>query len=309
MKLINLFQLYFDKLFICDKWNIGYVNQTPESLINSQKLNGEINWLQEDSADYAADPFITKINGRIHLYYEELNFWKAKGEIMMTDGLNFKKKRKVKGIMNKSVHLSYPYLFTVKDKLYCIPETADAKQVALYQVDKDNPQKLKKIRVILNGDDFVDSSIIYYQDKYWLFTSVSGRHGELHIFYSDTLLSAFKPHALNPITVDNHVSRSAGSLFVVEQKLYMPSQNPEKCYGGSIMINEITHINETEFQYRTAFELLPKLPYDQGLHTINFADGLLIVDGKRSVFNVFTPLKKIVRKIRNYTKANNYACD
>jgi hypothetical protein len=296
-------------LFTCDKWNIGYVNQTPENLISSGKINGEINWLQEDKVDYAADPFIISIKGHIHLYYEELNFWKARGEIMMIDGFDFKRKKRVKGIMDQSVHLSYPHLFTANDKLYCIPETAKAKQVVLYQIDNDNPHKLKKVRVILSGDDFVDSSIIYYQGKYWLFTSLSRKHGELYIFYADTLLSAFKPHALNPIPVDNHVSRSAGCLFVVEQKLYMPSQNPEKRYGGSIMINEITHINETEFEYRTAFELLPQLPYDQGLHTINFADGLLIVDGKRSVSSVFCPLKKMVKKIRNYNKANNYACD
>ncbi|WP_183564191.1 hypothetical protein [Mucilaginibacter sp. SP1R1] len=302
MKLANLLQLYFDKLFITDKWNIGYVNQTPESLISLQKLNDKINWLAEDKADYAADPFITSIKGRTHIFYEELNFWQGRGEIMVTEGLSFKRKKKVTGVMDGSIHLSYPYLLSVKDKLYCIPETSGAKQVALYQVDKDNPQKFKKIRVILRGEDFVDSSIIYYQDKYWLFTSLSGKPGSLYIYCADTLLSTFKAHALNPIAVGDNVSRSAGSLFTVNQKLYMPSQNPEQCYGGSIMINEITSISETEFQYQTVFELLPQQPYGRGLHTISFADGLLIVDGKRSVKSMFNPIKKIVRKIRSHTK-------
>jgi hypothetical protein len=133
-----------------------------------------------------------------------------------------------------------------------------------------------------------------------LFTSVSGKPGALYIFYSDTLQGTFKAHNLNPIVVENHASRSAGRLFIVNQKLYMPSQNPGKCYGGSIMINEITHINEAEFQYRTVFELLPQPPYNIGLHTINFANGLLVVDGKRNRFSVFTPIKKIVKKIRSH---------
>jgi hypothetical protein len=79
----------------------------------------------------------------------------------------------------------------------------------------------------------------------------------------------------------------------------MPSQNPTKRYGGSLMINEIIKLNETEFEHHTAFELLPQAPYNNGLHTISFADGLLIVDGKRSVYNGLNPLKKVVRKIRN----------
>lgn len=300
MSLATKLQAVFDKLFMCDKWNIGFINQSPESLIGSQKLNGKINWLHEDSVDYAADPFIVHINGNYHIFYEELSFLKGKGEIMFTDGLSFKDKKKVEIIMNRSIHFSYPYLLSEKDKLYCIPETSAIKQVALYQIDNDNLKKIKKIRILLKGDEFVDSSIIQYNDKYWLFTSVSGKPGALYIFYSDALLGVFKAHVLNPIVVENHVSRSAGRLFIVDQKLYMPSQNPGKCYGGSIMINEITHINETEFQYQTVFELLPQPPYNIGLHTINFAKGLLVVDGKRNKFSVFTPIKKIVRKIRSH---------
>jgi hypothetical protein len=300
MSLAIKLQMVFDKLFMSDKWNIGYINQSPESLISSQKLNDKINWLREDSVDYAADPFIVHINGNYHIFYEELNFLKGKGEIMVTNGLSFKDKKKVEIIINQSIHLSYPYLFTEKNKFYCIPETSAIKQVVLYQIDTDNLQKFKKVRTLLDGDDFVDSSIIQYNDKYWLFTSVSGKPGALYIFYSDTLQGTFKAHNLNPIVVENHASRSAGRLFIVNQKLYMPSQNPGKCYGGSIMINEITHINEAEFQYRTVFELLPQPPYNIGLHTINFANGLLVVDGKRNRFSVFTPIKKIVKKIRSH---------
>jgi hypothetical protein len=304
MKLLGILDSIRNKLFSYDKWNIGYILQTPENLILTQQLNGKINWLREDDADYAADPFAVNINGHMHLYYEELNFWKGKGEIMMMDAMHFKNKKKVNGIMKNSIHLSYPYLFTADDSLYCIPETASAKQVALYQIDAENPSKFKKIKVILEGQAFVDSSIIYFQNKYWLFTSVSGKQGELYVFYSDTLEDSFKAHSLNPINVASNVSRSAGRLFIVGKKLYMPSQNPEICYGGSVMINEITTITETDFQYNTAFELLPQLPYDQGLHTINFAGDLLIVDGKRKVFSVLGPVKKVIRKLRNLNKHN-----
>ncbi|SDD76194.1 hypothetical protein SAMN05216464_102496 [Mucilaginibacter pineti] len=302
--LISALNLIFHKLFCYDKWNIGYISQSPENFIHTQQLNGKINWLSEDTADYAADPFTANINGRLHLYYEELNFWKGKGEIMMTDDMHFKNKKKVNGIMKNDIHLSYPYMFTDSDQLYCIPETASAKQVALYQIDMSNPNKFKKIRILLDGQAFVDSSIIHYNNKYWLFTSISGQHGLLYLFYADELNMPFAAHQQNPINVASNVSRSAGRLFIVGQKLYMPSQNPKKCYGGSVMINEITTITETDFQYHTAFELLPQSPYDEGLHTINFEDGLLIVDGKRKVFSALGPLKKVIRKLKNINKPN-----
>jgi len=299
MKITETIIKVWDKLFFYDKWNIGYVRQTPENLISTQKLNGEIKWLREDKVDYAADPFAIQLNGRLHLYYEELNFWKGKGEIMMTDDMLFKSKKKVKGIMKEAIHLSYPHLFAVQDQLYCIPETATARQIALYQIDVEDPCRFKKIRLLVEGEAFVDSSIIHFKNKYWLFSSISGMPGKLYIFHADSLDSSFKPHSLNPINVAVNVSRSAGRLFIVDQKLYMPSQNPEKCYGGSVMINEITNISETDFEYQTVFELLPQPPYDKGLHTINFAGDLIVIDGKRKVFSALGPLKKIIGKIRN----------
>ncbi|ASU34750.1 glucosamine inositolphosphorylceramide transferase family protein [Mucilaginibacter xinganensis] len=288
----------FYKLFAHDKWNIGYLYQTPESLIQSKKLNGPINWFKEDKADYSADPFAVKIKGNTYLYYEELNFWKGKGEIMMLDCLNFKNKKRVSGIMKQQVHLSYPHIIKENNDLYCIPETSAAQQIALYKVDKEAPTIFKKIKVVLKGSEFVDSSIIKYGGKYWLFTSISKKPDHLYIFSADSLLGMFKPHSLNPIKVEPCLSRSAGGLFIVDNRLYMPSQNHQKCYGGSIIINEITLLNQTEFKYTSAFEILPQLPYGEGLHTINFSEGLLLVDGKRKVFSSLAPVKKLVKKLR-----------
>ncbi|MDB5029405.1 hypothetical protein [Mucilaginibacter sp.] len=300
MKSLKAVIRLFNKLFAYDKWNIGYLSQTPEDFIQSGKLDGKITWLPEDRVDYAADPFPVLINGRMHLYYEELNFWKGKGELMMLDSMTFKNKKKISALYNYRVHLSYPHVFSIKNKTYCIPESAEANEVVLYQVGTDEPQKLKKLNVLLKGRAFVDSSIIHHNNNYWLFTSKSNKNDLLYIFYADSLSGRFKAHEQNPIKVASNMSRSAGRLFFANEKLYMPSQNHQKCYGGSVVINEITLLNETEFQYQSVFELLPQSPYSQGLHTINFCNGLLIVDGKRKIYSIISPIKKLVRKIRNF---------
>jgi hypothetical protein len=38
--------------------------------------------------------------------------------------------------------------------------------------------------------------------------------------------------------------------------------------------------------------------YPRGLHTINFTGDMMIIDGKRPVFSLLNPLKKLVKKLQ-----------
>jgi hypothetical protein len=300
MALTTLRQL-LNKLFIIDKWNIGYVYQTPECLISSRKIADKVHWLPECTADYAADPFAVPVNDKLYLYYEELRFWKGKGTIMMTDGLSFLNKKQVNGLPG-DLHLSYPFLFIEDGTLYCIPETAKAGEIALYRAASDHMGNFTKVSVLAQGKAFVDSSLIFYQNRYWLFSSISGSYGDLYIFYSDTLTGTFKAHAQNPVKVPDNISRSAGTLFISDGKLYRPSQNPQNNYGGSVTISEITELDEKSFSYKTVMEVDPVEPYAHGLHTLNFAGHFLIIDGKRQIFSLINPAKKIIRKLKRARK-------
>ncbi|SDJ60588.1 hypothetical protein SAMN04487898_103376 [Pedobacter sp. ok626] len=288
-----------DKLFTASKWNIGYVWQTPESLISNKGLRSGISWLKEDRADYSADPFAIKIDNDVYIYYEELNFWEGKGKIRVIKNLDFKNKETVSGILPEGIHLSYPYIFKEASDFYCIPETSEALEVSLYHLKPESSIQLQKKRILLEGAAYVDSSLIFYKDKYWLFTSISQKKNELYIFYADTLDGGFTGHALNPISVESKESRGAGNLFIVDGELYRPSQNSNHRYGGSIMINKITQLTENAFSQKAEFELSPEAPYNMGLHTISFVNDRIFLDGKRKVYSAFMPLKKMVRRIRS----------
>lgn len=287
------------KLFTADKWNIGYVWQTPESLISNKGLISGISWLKEDRTDYSADPFAIKIGSDIYIYYEELNFWKGKGKIRVIKNLDFKNKEKVSGILPEGIHLSYPYIFKETSNFYCIPETSEAQEVGLYQLKPESSTQLQKKRVLLDGAAYVDSSLIFYKDKYWIFTSISQSKNELYIFYADTLDEEFIGHVLNPIPVESKGCRGAGNLFIVNGELYRPSQNSSRRYGGSILINKITQLTEDAFSQKTEFELSPEAPYNMGLHTISFVNDRIFLDGKRKVYSAVMPLKKMIRRIRS----------
>lgn len=299
MKWKSWLERKFEYLFILDRWNIGYGTQTAEELIQTRKLTDEICWLQEDKPEYAADPFTVCIGGKTLIYYEELSFWHGKGRLKMIISPEINSKRNVVGIGDDNIHLSYPYIFEDGGNVYCIPETATKKEVALYEIDKKHPEKLNRLFSIVSGERYVDSSMIFHKNSYWVFTSISGESDRLYIYYANKLSEKFKPHALNPIYMKFNTARSAGRPFVVDNKLYLPCQNPEKCYGGSVTIHEIVDLSATTFNCKRLFDILPKPPYNRGLHTLNFYQDKVIIDGKRPVFSPIAILKKICKKLRN----------
>jgi hypothetical protein len=292
------FQKLLYKCFTIDKWNIGFVNQTASSLILNRGFQSPISWLTEDKVDYAADPFVVTDNKGTRIYYEELNFWKGNGEIMVIEDFDFKTKRTVSGITPLSIHLSYPYLIQMEKDLYCVPETSSALEIGLYKFDKNDSSKLVKQKVLLYGKQFVDTSIIQYADKYWLFTSVAGKNDQLFIYYADCLDGDYQPHELNPINVSTDECRGAGSLFLAKGFMYRPTQNLTRCYGGSIQISKVKILTESHFQAEPVFEILPDKNYNRGTHHISFANDKIVIDGKRRVFELTMPIKKLVRKIR-----------
>lgn len=285
-----------DRYFGADKWNIGFVKQSAEDLVTRKKFNEKIVWLNEDKADYSADPFVVHIDSRAFIYYEELNFWRVKGRISRIKDFNFETKQKITGFDPKGIHFSYPYIFKEKSNFYCIPETADAGEVSLYELSQDDYTELKKKRVLLKGPRYVDTSIIHYNGKYWLFTNIDGKLNDIYIYHSDSLEGEFKPHQQNPIRVETRNCRGAGNLFTVGGQLYRPTQNLDVRYGGSIVINKVSELTEQTFKSEVDFELLPEAPYLEGMHNISFAENLIVVDGKRRRQDVITPLHRLLKK-------------
>ena len=285
-----------DLLFYADKWNIGFVRQTTGDLIKHRALQ-QVTWLDEEDSDYSADPFIAIIHDTAYIYYEFLNFWEAKGRICQIKNLDFTTRQQVAGF-RADIHLSYPYIFADEEKTYCIPETAEAGEVALYEINPAHTHVLTKRKILLAGAPYLDSSVIKYNGCYWLFTSRKDRPRQTFIFYAATLDGEFLPHAMNPIACTRKTFRGAGSLFTDNGILYRPTQNLEHAYGRAIVINRINVLSAQAYESESVFEIVPQSPYGSGVHTISIAENLIVIDGKRKVFSPIMPLKKINGKLK-----------
>jgi len=161
-----------------------------------------------------------------------------------------------------------------------IPETKEAKSVRLYEW-KDG--KMVFLSTIIEDIIAVDTTLYLDNKTWWMFcymqTNEKIKANELHLFSADDLLGEYKKHPLNPISTDCRNGRPAGSLFKYNGKLYRPAQNSSKGYGYGIRINEILVMNNEEYKESSVDEIMPLWSNKvSGIHTINYADNLTVVD-------------------------------
>jgi hypothetical protein len=194
-------------------------------------------------------------------------------------------------ILKKSYHLSYPHLIEDSGELYMIPETKGNKTIELYKCI-NFPMEWKLEKILMEDIQAVDSTILKYKGKYWLFCNVVenegiSSHDELFLFYSDELVSTkWTCHPCNPVISDVRKSRPAGNLFMEKGKLWRPSQDSAKQYGHGMKFNEIVELTETYYKEMTRKQIYPDWDEElHGTHTINNVNGLTVIDGLKYLKN------------------------
>lgn len=293
-------------LFYTVKWNVG-VAKMPVADFLGQPKNVEVAWMKESKANnFYADPFAFVDNDKIEIYFEEFIGSKRKAFISKSVFANnsFSSPEK---IFESEVHLSYPFVFEFNNKKYCLPETHELNEIALYELLTPTLSKgegavtFKKVKVLIENFAGVDSTLVQWNNRWWLFCANKMNKRvdvDLYIFYADDLLGIWNPHPANPVKSDRNSARPGGTPFIHDRKLFRPSQDSSAVYGGRIVINEIIKLNEKEFKENPVAFVEPSQLngiYKDGLHTLSAAGNYTVVDAKRRVFtlrNLFTVLRK-----------------
>ena len=298
---INLFK----SLVYADSWQIWVFKCSIKNVMEG-KFDSEIEFklVPENANTYYADPFLYLKDGNVGVYLEEYLYGNSTGYLRYFDS----KQKSIVPVKVKdydmAYHVSYPFLIEHKGVTYCVPETGDAREVAIYRLT-DDPAILIREKVIISGISLVDVSIIYYNDKYWLFACENESKGlsntALKIYYADDLFSEWKEHTCNPVKLDVTSSRPAGKLFMYEGKLFRPAQDCSRAYGDRIIINQISRLSETEFS-EEVFRIIEAKEIALnaiGIHTINFDNDLCTVDLK---FRRKNSISSLLTKIRSHLK-------
>lgn len=284
---VNRFTRTYNGLFRHDEWNVGVV-RAPIRVLLEGKSKPKVNWFPfPKSGTFLADPFGIVKDQKVHLLCEQFDYGSYKGRIVSMEFTDKDSPSEPEVVFELPVHVSYPYLFERQERVYCVPETFQAREIGLYEIE-DFPRKWLKVAVLVDNFAGLDGTVFQYDGYWWLACSNRelGALDKLFLFYSDDLLGTWKPHDANPVKTDISSSRPAGTPVFHEGSLYRPAQDCSKVYGGRIVFNRVTRLTPTDFREEPVAFVEPDEtgPYPAGMHTLSVAGDITIVDGHRLRF-------------------------
>ena len=269
------------KLKYDTNWNIGFCEIDERGLLNKGNLYG-VRWLRHPYKDrWFADPFILSYdNTEIIVFVEECPIENPKGKIceLVIDRKTMTLKERYV-LLELDTHLSYPAIIRKKDKVYVYPENGASGSLNMYEY---NPQKhLLENPVCILKEPVADSTI--YEEGTGNFFLVATRYPntqeEVFLYKSESIFGPYEATSQKPFEIERSCSRPAGNFFVSDGVMYRPAQNCASRYGAGISIMKCK-LDRSEIEEEKVIDLTPQSwKYGLGLHTLNFADGLCVIDG------------------------------
>jgi hypothetical protein len=283
----------FESLFRHDQWNVGRIDRPISSFLSADAA-ASVQWLRSPRrSEYFADPFGAWREDRLTIFYEHFSYRSNRGTIAAIECAQnagaHSAPTAVRIGPQPVVHLSYPYLIEAEDRLLCIPESYEAAEVGLYELERF-PDRWVKVANLLEGSHVVDATLFRHEGMWWLAGSEPTHKGascELSLWYASAPTGPWRPHAGNPVKVDVRSARPGGTPFYEDGVLYRPAQDCTKTYGDRIMINRVVTLTTTAFCEVPAatVEPDPSGPYPAGLHTLSSAGNSTLIDAKRIIFS------------------------
>lgn len=290
-------------------WNIGFCDMTPEELVAEKKLK-PIQWMKHPYKDrFFADPFIYKVTEQeIIVFVEEYVFDNPPGLIVeLVIDRQSKQLKKRYELLRLPTHLSYPAIIREGGETYVYPENGNSGELNIYRYDEVQ-HKLVEPVCILN-EAVADSTMRRLTNGQFLLvaTKYPDNQENAYAYESSSIKGPFEPIGSEPFQTSRACSRPAGDFFEAFGQLYRPAQNCVGNYGASTNMLEF---DASSCREGAIFELIPQgRRYPLGLHTINFYEGLCVVDGLGYLYptlgkwysspvvnKIRMSLKKIVRK-------------
>jgi len=267
-------------------WSIGiYTGPSPLALTPAPGITNPV-LTRDDVTDVCAlmvaDPFMIKAGGSWYMFFELYNR-KSHGEIgcaVSQDGLKWTYQCVV---LAERYHLSYPYVFEWMGDYYMVPESVRAHEVRLYRARRF-PDQWDCVGTLLSGYGYADSSILHYEDRWWMFTESSqGRSDTLRLFSASDLLMPWQEHPRSPLVEWNpHIARPAGRIVTIEGRPVRFAQNCSPKYGTEVRAFEVTELSVTTYAERPMAQNPILGPSGSGWnrHGMHHLDAHLLEDGQ-----------------------------
>jgi len=209
---------------------------------------------------FVADPFLVKEQSTTHdnshlAYYLFFEAQSDQGDIAVAKSVDLQNWVYLGVVLDENIHLSFPYVFRYHRKWFMMPETNWWKEIRLYEAT-NFPFGWVKSRTLLQGEEYIDSAILYYEERWYIFTSIHPGDN-LYLFHSSHLFGEFEPHPLSPLrTGDYHLARNAGRIVIAQPDAQLHGQkciawrfamDNRRQYGEAVTAVCISKLSETQY--------------------------------------------------------------
>jgi hypothetical protein len=243
----------------------------------------EFKYLVPPVDHFWADPFQIKVDGKYYIFFEDYVNDAGRAHISVVE---VDRNGIVSGpteVLKLDCHLSYPFVFEWQGDYYMIPETGERNVVELYRAHSF-PFDWKPEKILLEARSPLDATLIEAEGRWWMFVNiqeegVAVNWDELHLYYAESPLGPWKPHARNPVVSNVLSARPAGRLFWSNNVLYRPSQDSSLRYGYATTISKVANLSATIYTETEVLKILPDWDKDIiGIHTVNWTDEMTVID-------------------------------
>ncbi len=279
-RLAFIFERFFLRHILRKKqvWSIAYQHSNFNNL--SFKSFKKI---QNKPGHFYADPFCISIDEVNYIFVEDYSFKTQKGKIslLIEEQNNI---RTISNIIDEDFHLSFPYIFEYKSKLYMVPESHENNDIRLYECI-DFPAKWNFKKTIKKNINAVDSMIFKKDNLWWLFTNIADPQSQdyssqLHAFFSDDPVNGkWLEHKENPIIFSAKGGRNGGIIKNDDSYLRICQNYGFAQYGKSFSISKITKLNEHQYDQEELMEVSANF-FDNlsGCHHLSSSKNFTVID-------------------------------
>lgn len=221
------------------EWSIGiYEGAVPWHLEPASGTTNPVltkDMVDDVSAAYVADPFMTYADHRWVMLFEVLNAGRGLGEIAFAESTDLVHWRYGGIALSEAFHLSYPHIVQAGDEAYLIPEAQETHTVRLYRADPF-PQRFVFCGELLTGYPFADTTLVHEAGVWYLFTDTGGLDGfTLRLYCATELTGTWTEHPASPL-YDNHprFARPGGGIVRSDAGLVRFAQGCLPRYGTEV---------------------------------------------------------------------------
>lgn len=268
-------------------WYVGWRRAEADRLTETRAIpHGGWNVLPDDGQRFYADPMIVSWQGRDWVFVEEFPYATAKGIVSAVEIGPNGPVGTPRPVFESKVHLSYPFVFERDGAMWMIPESSAGGMVDLYRAE-DFPAGWKHVATLVSGVNVGDATLVEQNGRFWLFGTVGGGDAStwdaLHLWSASKLTGPWAAHSENPVLLDALGARPAGAFYRRGGELWRPAQDCTTGYGAGLALCRVTKLDDEGFAQEIEAVLRAggaDWP-GSGLHTVNWANGLEVVDGCR----------------------------